>query len=536
MLLTSLLLVAVQGDLGPVILPGMNPYFHQAVLKVEGYLAKKDFVGAAKAVRMLPSNQVRLEWDDAKVPEADKEDFESARDRAIGQFRTILKKLEFEIVKKGGDIKITFVGTIPKQGDAPLPPGAAFMFSEGPDDPRVEGVIALKRGNPLQPSSASDVQNEVQYAIGSYFGLTSARVGSTIMARMDMPRESPNRFSLYDGNLSATAIRIGDQLRDAISKKKVLQPAIPQIRMSTATLTPPDAVQGQQVPMSVQVTNTGNAPLVLKMLPDCSCVSVTPGFQLEAGDTGLIRINIDTTDFPGDLSKHVIVLSNDAERPVLEIPIRLMVAYRYQFISPVGDTILMQDGGVDAEIYLVVPADRPMGIREARIDGIPTDLTFEPWQGKLTDPDEKDPTPIDRRGYLFKLRMGDVLPPGRASATLIVQTDDKQFPELRYNISTQKGIVAVPSMVYMGELSGPRKYDFLVSRPRVNFEITRIESDTKQFSASIAPIKEKDRWEQKVTLIYDGKGTPGKLEAMLTLYTNDPKQPKILVPVRGSIR
>lgn len=309
---------------------------------------------------------------------------------------------------------------------------------------------------------------------------------------------------------------------------------MPQVRLSDTVFEHGEVIQGQEVPMSVQATNTGNAPLLLRIKPDCGCVSTVPSMRLEPGDTGLIRVVVDTTDVPGDLRKKIVVLSNDIDFPVKEIPIRFKVAPRFRFLAPAGETLLMQDGGVSTDVYLITPDDRPIQIREVRLDGLAGQASFEPWSGKLADPALSEPEK-ERKGYKINIRLDDSLPPGRALATLLVATDDPKFDVVRFNFSAQKGIIAVPDSIYLGEISQkPKKFSFLLSRPQSDFEILAIESGSKNLVAKSQAAR--GRWEHKVTIDYDGKAGPGKLETMLTITTSDPKQRMIKVPVRGSVR
>lgn len=481
---------------------------------------------------LLPKRTVRIQWNFASVPDSVREAIETARDRAFQQVGIGLTDISYEEVQSNPDIKIGFVRSIPQEAGQPFPPGAAFMFSELPGGARLEAVIALERGG--LSSTPADFQNEIQYALGSYFGIAANRLASTLMARTDLSQRIPNRSGAAESNLINQGLKIADQLRAAVEKRRTMEPAIPQIRLSDSILQHGEVVQGQQVPMSVQVTNTGNAPLALRIKPDCSCVVTVPSMRLEAGDTGLISVVVDTTEVSGELQRTLVVLSNDIDFPVKEIPIRFKVVPRFRFVAPGGDTLLMRDGGVGADVYLLAPADRPLQIKDVRLDGLPGRATFEAWSGKLAEPGLSEPEK-ERKGYKIKIWLEDSLPAGRALATLLVRTDDPKFDVVRYNFGAQKGIVAVPDSIYLGEISRkPKTFSFLLSRPQSDFEIVKIESGNKNLAAKSKPAR--GRWEHKVTLEYDGKAELGKLETVLTIATNDPKQPTIRVPVRGSVR
>lgn len=533
-MIIALALSAAAAAQSSVVVPaGVSSQLHRAVIRVEERLAVRDFAGAAKLAELLPKRNVRVLWDDSKAPPARRESFAAARDAAFEGFRLALKDLKFEVVTARPDIKISFADSLPTPPGEALPEGAAFIFSDSTSDARVEAVIGLRRGNPLQPATPADVQNEVAYAIGSYFGMTQTRISVGSMARVDFSRSAPNRPSLNDARGALAAIRIGDQLREAIQKKRVLQPSRPQALITPQELTYGSVIQGSLVPFSVQVTNTGTGELQVRVLPDCSCVGATGMISLKAGDTGLIKVAVDTSEVPGDLRRRLILYTNDVDFPTRDIPISFKVEPRFTFLTPFGGTILMEEGGAAADVFLLFPTGKPLNVTEARLDGLNGSVTFEPWSGRLANPEAGEPE-MERKGYRFRVSLADSLPPGVAEATILVGTDDQQFPLLRFNVRAQKGIVAMPDQIYLGEVSGAKRASALISRPRSAFKVLKVESESPYLKATFA--QSKYDWEYKLSVSYLGGAPQGDFVAPIKVYTDDPKQPVITVTVRAVIR
>jgi len=119
--------------------------------------------------------------------------------------------------------------------------------------------------------------------------------------------------------------------------------------------------------------------------------------------------------------------------------------------------------------------------------------------------------------------------------TVNVITDDPVWKELRHTLYVQRGIVALPSSLYMGELGkDPARGWFLVTRPRSPFKILGVESSSPFLKAFVENID--GGFEYRVNVVYDGRGDFGDFRATLTLVTDDKKQPRVEVPIRAVIR
>jgi hypothetical protein len=534
MLVPVLLLLAGQVKPAPIVPAGCSTYLHQAVLEVEQKLESGDFASAERLAPLLPSKKVGIWWDDSKVPANQRADFIEGRDKGLAQLKDYLKDLSFEVGAKQPQIRVSFVDSIPPREPGGVAPAAAHMVSSSVGEPRVEVVISLKRGTPAIPTQAVDVQSEVLYALATYFGLADSRLPMTMAFRTDTSWSLASRATPRDAKMIQSILRVADELRLLVAKKERVEPARPELLIHPLKLELDKATQGSMVAFSLQATNQGNAPLQIIVQPDCGCMIATPFIQLPAGDTILIKGQLDTTEFVGDLKKGLILHTNDGDFPTREVPVTLHVEPRYRLVRPGPMAVLMPDGGATVDVYLFTPEGKGFDITEVRLDGVPGDVEYKPWSGMLADPELNEPE-RNRQGYKFTVRMQDALPPGRSTATLSIATKDQRFPVLRHNITAQKGIVALPEQVWFGEVGrGPRRSVFLLSKPEVDFAIKKIESDNPTIKASHVAVS--GQWEHKIIVEYDGQADFGNLEAKLTIHTSDPKQPKITVPVRAVVR
>ncbi len=83
--------------------------------------------------------------------------------------------------------------------------------------------------------------------------------------------------------------------------------------------------QGTILDLEFEVRNTGGEPLTLEVKPTCGCTVVDFDQSIDPGGQGVIRAKVDTTEFTGAITKSVLVVSNDPERPTLRLLARAEV-------------------------------------------------------------------------------------------------------------------------------------------------------------------------------------------------------------------
>jgi hypothetical protein len=205
----------------------------------------------------------------------------------------------------------------------------------------------------------------------------------------------------------------------------------------------------------------------------------------------------------------------------------------YRFLRPEGDVILVPDSGGVYDFYLVFPGDGAMNIEGAQIDGIEGKVTYSAWSGKLADEEMGEPE-TERKGYRVRVKLGGMLPPGRVPATISLATNSARFPILRYNLYAQKGILAMPEQIYLGEIGKtPRRAGLLVSRPGRPFKVVNATSTSPNVKVSFKALPKGD--EYRVDVLIEGNVPVGDFSADVVIRTDDPKQPTIRVPIVGRL-
>lgn len=532
MLSTVLLAFSIQASLGPSLPAGANPDAHRAFNLVTEELSAGRFEAAKAKTALLPTFNVTFAWDDKNVPAASRPELIALRTEAFKLLTNRLPGLSIKPSAKPA-IKFSFGDSLAPDPNSGLPRGIALFYSENPAEPRLEVVIGLNRGNPLEKSNHHSIHNEILFAVGSYLGMSQGVFPGTIMGRSDLQMQFR---SVVDGTELGgfKAIQEATQrIETAIAKKERLTPAKPKANFHPTVVERGPVIQGTPIEFSVQVNNVGNAPLQFRVVPDCGCVTAKSAPVIAGGTSMAVPIHVDTSEINGELNKHLILISNDVDQPVQRFPIRIKTNPRYRFLSNEPSVLIVEDG-VTSDLFLTYPEEKPIEITGIEVSGNPGTATFEPWKGEMADPalnEESKP----RLGYRIKLQLGAPPVNGRVAAMVVVKTTDPKFPVLRHTLFTQKGIAVMPASVFYGDLGkAVREASFMVNRPNKPFKILKIESDSSFVDATATPVG--DGSEYKVTCRYNGKAPLGDYRAMLTIHTDDPKQPKIRVGVMGTVK
>lgn len=520
-----------QAGLGPVVPSGANRSFQEAVLVVEDALEKGDFPGAERAFQALPKRKIRVTWDDSKATAGFREGFAMARDAAFAEWGTIVPDIEFELVNDKPNMRFMFAADLTDTLEG-VPAAASHSYSMTAGDPRLETVIGTLRGRPSQPVSQIEVRNEVLFAVAAYVGMERSPFPGGASFRTDQPLSGQNRIGQSDYMMANKLLNLVDRLRESVHKKQRITAARPRLQVEPVRVQLPPANQGDPVKFSIQVSNPGNAPLSFRFSPDCGCLSPNYAPLLDAGGSAVVTVNVDTVNFVGALRHKFYVYANDAEIPYREIPVSIDVEPLYRFSRKGPSVVQMTESGADVEVILLLNEAAKITAREPRLEGNSGTVTMSPWSGEI------EPTPgvkVKGSGYRFQVHLAKSPVPGRSSASLLVSTDNVIFPLIRTNIFAQRGILAMPEAVYFGEIpKGPSVASTLLSRPDLPFKVLKVESDSPYFTASVKPLP--GGAEYRLVVEYTGKSDFGPINATITVTTDDPKQPKLMVPVVGQVK
>lgn len=520
--------------MGPMLPAGDNSDFVNAAVAVEDKLFASDFAGASKAAQLLPKLDIVVQYDDSKVPPELKEDFAAQRDLALDLWRNMMKA-NIRLGSNHPDLKFSFEPILANPPGSGIPAGATMFWSSTPGDVRIETVIGLKRGSPAQPINPVNVRNEIQHSLGAYYGLATSPFPGSVMGRNDIDNQkatSPTPLELLLSNETKAAVHT---IRQAVKDHTRLLPTRPKVFFQPKSIEMGDALQGDPEGFEVQITNTGNAPLSMKFTPDCGCVSTANAQVIQSGATFLLKGHYDTLMTVGEIHHTLLVTTNDADQPVITVPVHIKVRPTYRFLIPSGDVVDLPEKGTDVTAYLLLADGAKITPTPPQIAGIPGTATMVPWEGELADP-EMNEKAMPRKGYKITVHLPGALPvPGRAPVTLWVSTDNPKFPTLQTNFFAQRGIVLLPSQLYMGEIgAGQQKFSLLLSGPANQFHIKKVTTDWPYLAFDYYTSDNGSQYHIQAT--YNGKAPKGPALGSVTIETDDPKQPTISAAISATVK
>jgi len=228
------------------------------------------------------------------------------------------------------------------------------------------------------------------------------------------------------------------------------------------------------------------------------------------------------------------LMTNDPAKPAQAVPVTIKVTPRYRMLPSRQVVIADQKGNMTYHAYLFYPPSHPLEVTSAESAGLPGKVTFEPWSGQMADP-EMNEGPLPRKGYKFTLTLQGIPDGSQFGTNIAFGTDDPSFPQILYPVFVQKGIIAQPPTVFMGEVgTAPRRMAFLVTRRGKPFNIVGVTTDSKHLAASVQSTDIPG--EYKVSVDFDGKAIAGDYRATVIVKTDDPAQREIDVQVTGTIR
>lgn len=515
---------------GPAFPPLTSSDFQDTVRLVETSMEKGDFGEASKLADLLPKRQLVVSCDLSKVPKEDQAAISAAVDRACRGWGFVRAQRQAQ----GGDVHLSFDADLAVDPDTDAPANVVTFFSNAPGQPRLKAVIGMKRGKTGRAMTPNDVQNDTQYAIGTYLGLVHHSLTALVMFN-GSSTDDLRQISKAEYRSVTRVLSLCDLLRSSIEKKQ----SVGISGKPSVTLSPNgfegETTQGEIVDLPVEVENHGTGVAMMDAQGDCGCIVPESAPLVKPNEKGTISLRLETVEYSLPLERKVTVFTNDPDHAVTEIPVKINVHPRYRFINPIGPMVLVDEKAKDFDMYLVFPDGQDMKVGPFTVQGIPgATVTSEAWQGSIADEERKEPAQT-RHGFHVRVHLPANLPNGRLTGGVSTMTNSLNFSNLYYNFYVQRGILAAPHDLFLGEVGKtPKTATILLLRPGKPFAIRNVKTSAPFLVASAEPGAKPG--EMKVNVNYTGAAASGEISEMLTVETDDPKQPVIKIPVTGSVR
>jgi hypothetical protein len=286
--------------------------------------------------------------------------------------------------------------------------------------------------------------------------------------------------------------------------------------------------RGASVDIEYKFTNPGKADLeILDVKPTCGCTTTKPTkTTYKPGESGIIPVTFNSTRFSGEVTKTIIVTSNDPDEPRQQI--RLAGRIRTEVsVEPVSIALPSVKRGADIEREIVVSTEI---MDKLEITDIQSPFPFL----KLT------PERIDDKKMKIRVSIkGADLPTDRhvfqGQITYKTNANSEDFKQMRTSIFLRmvKPVQVSPASVYFFSTPQGQNREAQVILKATNageMKILEVASDPDFVKAEVV-----DEGQGKLKVTLSDSAKTGNFTGRIKVKTNVSEQPEVVIPIRGSV-
>lgn len=519
--------------------PPLIPALGSKAFKQQSFLAldllnRGEFDGAAAVASTLPGASLRVEIRPSGLNPEAVQLYSAAIRQGVGEWANAGLPVSIVFVEEDGDLAFSFMPQ-PVEDAAGQLRSLAIIEAYSAEEPRIEAAISVTRAGRGQTTEPSDVAHDAAYAVGRALGLDELPRFGGVMSRSEGGAFGPVEVREQDVLLAMRGVNAAEEIRRLAAEKIRVVGARPKIKVGAQTLDFGRAVQGEAMSAELAISNTGQAPLEFAVLPDCGCFIIPAGSRAAAGSSESMTIGVRTMEFPGPVEHALYVYSNDPDAAVIRIPTAGLVAPLWRFLEPDGSGVVyLGPEPQTRDVILALSQPDLMDVLEVEAQGAEASVEAEPWEGNLPDPSGKEGLRWTS-GYRLRVTMQGAQVFGRFPVSLTVRTTDERMPYIRHSFFAQRGIVARPRLLYLGQLAKqPFKAWAVIERPGRPFNVTSVRSTMPSITANWEPFGEPGVI--KINALYDGTAPTGRLDGSIIVGTDDPEQPEVVISISGIVQ
>jgi hypothetical protein len=309
----------------------------------------------------------------------------------------------------------------------------------------------------------------------------------------------------------------------------------PKIEISPETKDAGTVAKGQMVEATFVVKNAGGADLVISdARPSCGCTVASFDRLIKPGAEGKIVSSVDTKSFSGPISKSVLVVSNDPERPQMNLFIKAMVKPFVDVLPQAFVRFSVIKGDSAGQDVILLSEEK--GFRPTIAE------TSQPYvKAEILPAGDKDKIP-GRLGDQYKVRLSVTpdAPEGLLNAPIRIATGVAQQPTVEIPVSgiVRPRVSVTPVTVNFGNFTAgkdPITRNIIVTnnKPAVPVKVVRAEVSVPGFVTDVVPTQEGVSY--TVVVKASGAVKKGALDGTVKLFTSDKERPVIEIPLRGEV-
>jgi len=291
--------------------------------------------------------------------------------------------------------------------------------------------------------------------------------------------------------------------------------------------------KGQVIDATFLIKNAGGSDLIITdARPGCGCTVASFDKVIKPGEEGKVVSHVDTKTFSGPIAKSILVVSNDPDRPQVNLFIKAIVKPFVDVLPNAYVRFSVIKGDSDSQNVILVSEEK----------------TFKPVVAEAAQPyvkaeiapaGDKDKV-AGHPGEQYKLKLtvtGDA-PEGLLNAPIRITTGVAQQPTVEVPVAgiIRARVQVTPVLVNFGNFTAgkdPITRNIIVTnnKPTVPIKITKAEASVAGFLTDIVPTQEGISY--TIVVKPTDKVKKGPVDGVLKLFTTDKEKAVIELPLKG---
>ncbi len=285
----------------------------------------------------------------------------------------------------------------------------------------------------------------------------------------------------------------------------------------------------EKIKHTFRFRNSGNSVLkIYRYDTSCGCLaSLLSRKVIPPGGTGEIRVTFHTRRFEGKQEKTITLYSNDPERPKLRLVVRGIIKKDIAVVpSGVNFGKVKKGQAITRHVRVLELSRNRLEIKK---------VDYDPRLFSVKTSRYKDE---NSRGIDIEITLVPGIPAGRLNEVITLHTNLRKRPRIDVPVwaDVLGGIHVEPDMLATGKV---RKGETAQKRIRVfskdsEFSVQKVKCDLPFVSLRVRTIKKRKDYE--IALTFSRLSPAGNFSGTIDIYTDDPDQGVIHVPVYGVLQ
>lgn len=299
--------------------------------------------------------------------------------------------------------------------------------------------------------------------------------------------------------------------------------------------------EGPAITHYFKFQNTGTDTLKISdVRASCGCTAAsTATNDILPGQTGSIKATYNTSGRPGHGIKNITVTSNDPKDPSVVLNIEMTVV-RDVDVNPerVYFSNARKGTGPTQSVTILGRPGKKLKVLSAKTSNNIVEVVLKPYSEPVTELKNNINVVKNREGGIIDVTLPASLPITAVSDVIQITTDFKAKPEISIPVTADiVGRVQVfPKELHFGpELTRATTLQVQADPPQ-GFQVLKVTTEKKIVKATLIKTKGADnidRYQVGLKVTRPGSLPIGPMKDQLVLFTNDPEQSQITVPIDG---